>query len=211
MSGDTKSMEHLGLGTLTAPLSKLGLNKAGLMDALKLGIGATAGITGTDLLLSRVLVKDGVPMIPSKWAPAAIAVGGIVGGALAKRFRLGDKIATGIVAGTVGVAISEIIKRFTAPAAAATNASAEAAEMSGYGAQAIAGFGSGRAFAGGLGGFAGLSGGRGGQVYGVGTPDMSANRMFSGATVAIEDTNRGPMAGATVEYEDASSLAGIFN
>jgi len=46
------------------------------------------------------------------------------------------------------------------------------------------------------------------QVYGVGTPDMSAARMFNGATVAIEET--GGMSGATVQIEEPSAFAGIL-
>lgn len=210
----TDEATHLGFGALTSPLKTVGLTKAGIMEALKLGAGATVGIVGSDLVLSRLLVKDGAPIIPVKWAPAAIALSGIMGGALARKF-VGAQIATGIVAGTVGLAISEVIKRFTAPAAAATNAAAASAEVSGYGAQTLAGFGAGRAFAPGLGGFAGLgrySAGVGEHsLYGVGTPDMSANRMFNGATVAIEDSNQ--MNGATVQYEDngVSGFAGSLN
>ena len=207
----TDDSKHFGLGNIA---SMVGLTKGSLMEYVKLGAGAAAGITLTDLALSRVLVRDGAPIVPVQWSPAAIAVLSVIGGNIVAK-KVDAKVGTGMIAGGVGLAIAEVVKRFTAPAATATNAAAASAEVSGYGAQTLAGFGAGRAFAPGLGGFAGLGavsrGGNGQMLFGVGTPDMSANRMFNGATVAIEDSNQ--MNGATVQYEDAgvSGFAGSLN
>lgn len=214
MSGKTEGAEHFGLGNVA---SMVGLNKRSLMEFIKLGAGAAGAVTVTDLALSRLLVKDGRPIIPIAWSPAAIAVMSIIGGGIIKR-KVDDDVGTGAIAGGVGLALAELIKRFTAPAmsaaAAATTTAAETAELQGYGAQTLAGFGAGRAFAPGLGGFSGLGrvhcGSSAPALFGVGTPDMSANRMFNGATVAMEDSD-GPMAGATVQYEDSEAFAGTFN
>ena len=195
-----KMKTHLGIGTLTAPLKAL-VNKKNLTDALKLGGGAAGGIVGANLLMSRVLVKDGRPLVPDAWAPAATAVLGMLGAGIAKQF-VGPTVATGIIAGTVGVAISKMVDRFMSPAPAV----AVAAEQAAAGADSMSGLS-----------FAGLSGsGIAGalpsstSLYGVGTPDMSGAQMFNGAAVAIEQTG-GPMGGAAVEIENSQSIAGIFN
>ena len=171
--------------------------KDNAMDYAKLGVGATLGIIATDLLMSKVLVKGGVPLVPDKWSGLAVAVLGVVGGEYVKRF---DKdLGTGMIAGTVGVAASSLAAKLIGPAVGAP-----AAESA-----ATSGFGNGRVFAG-----FGYSGGRaalpsGQSVYGIGTPDMSAAQMFNGATVAFEE-NGGAMAGATVQIEE-SGFAGILN
>ncbi len=204
---NTTDISHLGLGTLLAPIKDL-TRKETLMNAAKLGAGAAGGIVGANFLLSK-LVKDGQPIVPRKWSPLAMAVAGVLGGGIAKRF-VGDKIATGIIAGTVGAALSQVVMGFAAPAVAAVEQSASAHEDAGMGPQ-MGGLGTGRAFARGLAGLSGraLSAGGASQVYGIGTPDMSASRMFNGATVAIEETG-GQMAGATVEIEETSNLAGFL-
>jgi len=191
-------------------LSKLGLTKSNIVDVAKLGGGAALGITSADLLQSRVLVKNGVPMIPPNYGPWFNIAYGIVTGGLAAKF-LGSRIGLGWAAGAAGVGISALIASFISPPVAASAAAATAAESTGDQANAVQGFGFGRAFAPSLAGLAGLgrvrrSGGTSPLLFGVGTPDMSAARMFSGATVAIEPT--GPMAGATVAIEPAGGLAG---
>lgn len=195
------------LGKLT---QTLGLTKPSLMSAAKFGAGGAAAIVGSELLQSRVLVQNGVPMVPTNWAPAVSAAVGIVGGALALKFLKSKELASGIVAGGVGIAIANVVHRFTSPAADLTAKSADAAEASGAPAQQTSGFGFGRAFARGLGGMAGL--GRvvpDAMLFGVGTPDTSAARMLAGATVAIEE--QGPMAGATVQFEDSGNMASSFH
>lgn len=203
---ETKDVSHFGLGSLLAPVKSL-VKKETLMSAAKLGAGAAGGILAANFLMSRVLVKDGVPLVPVKWSPLAMAALGIVGSGVARRF-VGEKVAVGVVAGTVGAAVTEMVMRFTSPAAAAQANAAEASEMSGYGPQ-FGSLGNGRAFARGLSGFSGLGALPAGnsQVYGVGTPDMSAARMFGGATVAIEETG---LRGATVQIEEPSAFAGIL-
>lgn len=182
-------------------------SKANLKEALKLGAGAAGAITVTDLMLSRLLVRNGAPLVPVKWSPLAIPVGAWLLSRLATRFGFGGAWADGMVAGGVGVGISALLARFTAPAMAASTESAAMAEESGYGAQGVQGFGLGRAFAPGLGRVGRVGRARGAALYGVGTPDMRASKMLGGATVAIED---GSLRGATVAFEDTRGFAGTL-
>lgn len=199
-----KNPNHLGLGAITR---MVGLSKSNLVKAAKMGVGATAAITLSDLLQSRVLVKDGRPLIPMGWAPAVTAVFGFVGGNIVSA-QVDDSVGEGMVAGGVGVAVSALIARFMSPAVSVSEKAGAMTEDAGGAPQATAGFGFGRAFAPSLGAMAGLSGGgRGPQVYGVGTPDMSAMGMFAGANVAIEE--KGLLSGANVAIEEPD-IAGIF-
>lgn len=211
---DTKHSSGI-LGSLAGVVDTLRDNA---MDYVKLGAGAAGGILVTDFALSRLLVKDGKPLVPEKWSPLAIAVAGVLGGELAKKY-LDKDVGMGVVAGTVGLAVSAMVGKFTAPAVSATTAAADASESAGQTAQATAGFGFGRAFAPSVGSFAGAFAGLGRMLpegrellYGVGTPNMGAASMFSGATVSIEDDS-GAMAGANVSFEDdgSSGFAGILN
>lgn len=186
-------------------------SKSDFKDAFKLGLGAAGAITLTDLLLSRALVRNGAPMIPVAWNPLAIPVGAWILSRIAIKLKLGNMVADGMIAGGVGVGMSALLARFTSPAMAASTASAAVTEDQGGGVQGVQGFGFGRAFAPGVAGFAGLGAmrsRRGASLYGVGTPDMSAARMLSGATVAIED---GGLRGATVAYEDSSNFASALS
>lgn len=170
--------------------------KGNAMDYVKLGVGATLGIIATDLAMSKVLVKSGVPIIPDKWASLAVAALGIVGGEMVKKYD--RDLGTGVIAGTVGVAASSLAAKLIGPAVGAPAAASAA----------VQGFGNGRVFSG-FGGYAAPALGAGGQsVYGVGTPDMSAARMFNGATVAFEEN--GAMAGAAVQFEE-NGFAGILS
>lgn len=186
------SLEHNAIGNLMAPVKSL-LKKETLMSAAKLGAGAAGGIIGVNLLLSRVPFLAN--HIPATWKPLATAVAGILGAGFAKGF-LGEKIATGVVAGTVGVAISQMVDRFTSSAPSAVVASTQEAA----GDESMSGLSGGFRFR--------ALGAGAGQVYGVGTPDMSAARMFNGATVAIEEA--GGMSGATVAIEEPGRFAGAF-
>lgn len=181
----SNDLQHLGLGTLPATV---GLTKSNLMHSAKLGVGAAAGITATNLLLSKVLVKDGQPLIPMKWSPLAVALGGVMLGALTRKFGgkllkgAASDLADGMIAGTVGSAVFSYVERYTAPAAAVKQVVAENAELQGFGPQAGTA-GVGRAFASGL----------------AGTPQLA------GANVAVEDL--GPMSGiGAVEFEDTSGF-----
>lgn len=182
--------------------------KSDVKDALKLGLGAAGAITVTDLLLSRALVRNGAPMIPMAWNPLAIPVGAWLLSRLAIKFKLGNMVADGMIAGGVGVGMSALLARFTSPAMAASAASAAVVEDEGGGMQGVQGFGFGRAFAPGMGGLGAMRSRRGASLYGVGTPDMSAARMLSGATVSIED---GGLRGATVAYEDTGNFASALS
>lgn len=192
----------LGLVKMLVP------HKSDLMNALKLGGGAAGAITLTDVLLSRLLVRNGAPMVPVKWSPVAIPVLAWLLSRVALKVRfLGPTVANGMIAGGVGVGMSALLARFAAPSVAASAAAAEMTEDAGGGVQGTAGFGLGRAFAGGTRSLGALRTRRSSALYGVGTPDMRAARMLNGATVAIED---GRMAGATVAIEDNSNYASSF-
>ena len=198
---------HLGLGAIT---KMVGFSKSNVISAAKLGVGATLAIVGTDLLQSRVLVKDGTPLIPPGWSPAFSAgasfiLGHVVGA------KLDTELGDGMIAGGVGIAVSALVARFTSPAVAASEKAAAAVEEGDAAAQQVAGFGFGRAFSRSLGAMAGLASGqqRSAAVYGVGTPDMSAMGMFAGANVAIEEPGRSALAGANVAIEEPN-FAGTF-
>ena len=190
----------LGLVKMLVP------TKANLKEAFKLGLGAAAGITITDLLLSRVLVRNGSPMVPVKWSPLAIPVGAWLLSRAALKLKLGPSVADGMLAGGVGVGMSALLARFTSPAMAVTTESASMTEEGGGPVSGTAGFGLGRAFAPGLGAMR-TTRRSGSALYGVGTPDMRAAKMLNGATVAIEDAG---LRGATVAFEDAGNFAASF-
>ena len=200
MSNSPSNPSHLGLGTIT---SALGINRTRPKDILALGAGSVAAITLGDLLQSRVLVKNGAPMVPMSLAPAFSAAFGIVLGGLAKKkgyHNVGD----GMIAGGVGVGISALIAKFTSPMVSASSAAAAASEDAGSEPQAMSGFGFGRVFARGLGSL-GRLGADQSLLFGVGTPDMSGARMFNGATVAVEEPSM--LAGATVAIENPNAFA----
>lgn len=195
--------EHFSLGGIAATV---GLQKNNLMRAVKLGIGATAAITLGDLLQSKVLVKNGAPMIPTTWAPVVHALFGIMGGAIVGK-KINVDVGTGMVAGGVGLGVSALIGQAMSRTMGASAATAKVAEDQGSAPQAVSGFGLGRAFAPSMSSLAGL--GRvvhtdPAMLFGVGTPDMSAAGMFSGATTAIEDGS-GSLHGKTIAFEDSGS------
>ena len=198
---------HFGLGNITATL---GLQKSNLMTAAKLGLGAAGGITGSDLIQSRLLVKDGKPMIPTKWAPLFHVLFGIAAGTIIRK-KVGNEIGLGVMAGGVGIGISALLGMVLSRTMAASVSAGAAAESAGAEGQAVSGFGLGRAFAPGARALAGL-----GRVshqdptmlFGVGTPDMSAAGMFSGATTAIEESSG--FSGATVAMENSPNFAAAF-
>ncbi len=203
------NVEHFSLGNITATV---GLTKSNLMTAAKLGAGATIAITLGDLIQSRLLVQNGAPIIPTKWAPLVHAAFGIMGGALVGK-KFSAAVGTGMAAGGVGLALSSVIGQVMSGSMAASSAAATVAENAGSAPQAVAGFGLGRAFAPSMRSLAGLS--RTVKdpslLFGVGTPDMSAAGMFNGATVAIEQGGRG-LRGATVGIEQsAGRFASAFS
>mgnify|MGYP001594861794 CR=1 FL=1 len=191
------NVQHFGLGTIQATL---GLQKSNLMTAAKLGVGAAAGITLGDLLQSQVLVKNGVPIVPVRWAPLFHALFGIAGGTIVRK-KIGNDYGIGMMAGGVGIAMSALLGMVLSRTMSASGSAAAMTEDAGGGAQAGVGFGLGRAFAGSMRSLSGL--GRTTSdptlLFGVGTPDMSGAGLFNGATVAIEQSNG--LQGATVAIE----------
>lgn len=202
MNADTHSLGLVRMLKTVVP------SKGDLMEALKLGAGAAGAITITDLLLSRVLVRRGLPLIPLMWNPLAIPVGAWLLSRVARGFNLGGTVADGMVAGGVGVGMSALLARFTAPAVTASVESEQMSEDQGNSMAGTAGFGFGRAFAPGVAGLGAVRRRNGSSLYGVGTPDMRAARMLSGATVAIED---GSLRGATVAFEDDRNFASALS
>lgn len=192
--------DHFSLSGIAATV---GLQKSNLMRAAKLGVGAALGITVADLLQSKVLVKNGAPMVPTTWAPAFNALFGIMGGALVAK-KVSNEVGLGMAAGGVGIGISALVGQMMSKTMATSAAAAASAETAGSAPQAVSGFGLGRAFADGMGSLAGL--GRvahdPAMLFGVGTPDMSAAGMFAGATTAIEDGS-GRLHGKTIAFEES--------
>lgn len=192
------NVQHFGFGNITATL---GLQKSNLMTAAKLGVGAAAGITLGDLLQSRVLVRNGTPMIPVRWAPLFHALFGIAGGTIVRK-KIGNDYGIGMMAGGVGIAVSALLGQILSRTMGASGSAAQATEEAGGGGQSVAGFGLGRAYAPSMRALAGL--GRTTSdptmLFGVGTPDMSGAGLFNGATVAIENSNG--LQGATVAIEN---------
>jgi hypothetical protein len=208
------SVTHSGLGDLVSAVVP---TKSSLKDALKLGAGAAAAVTLSDLAQNKLLVSNGRPLVPMAWAPVFTAAFGIVaGGIVAKKWS--GELGKGMVAGGVGVGMAALIAKYTSPMTAATVAAGSTAENAGAPPQAVSGFGFGRAYASGargLSGLAGIAGGSGlgrlpqnpAMLFGVGTPDMRAARAFNGATVAIEQPG---LSGATVAIQQPSMFAGAL-
>lgn len=201
---DIQTAQHSGgvVGTLGDALSTL---RRSWLDYVKLGAGATAAIAGSDLLLSRVLVKDGRPLVSPKWSPLAVAAMGVLGGEFVRR-KVDEDVGAGMIAGGVGVALAAVAKMALSAVTRSKTAQATADEAAGQGAQQMEGFGFGRAFAPGFGGGAARLPAQ--SLYGVGA-DVSAAGVFNGSTVAIEEN--GAVAGAAVRIEeDAGGFAGIL-
>lgn len=193
----TSGLEHFGLGNVA---SMVGLSKASLMEYVKLGAGATVSVTLGNLLLSK-LTSQGKPLIPAEYSPYALALLGIIGGGIVKK-KLDSDIGLGMVAGGVGVAVSELVTRFINPASTASVKAADSAEQVGYGPQ-FGSLGSGRAFAHGL---AGLSLG---AAPARALPQSTASSMLNGAAVAIEEAGAESLAGASVAIEDANFASAL--
>lgn len=187
----------------------VGALKDNLGDYLMLGAGSAGVITLGDLLMSRVLVSRGRPLVPPQLMPVAYAALGVLGGELVRR-NVSKDLGVGMIAGGVGLAVSAGVALLLAPTVRATTATAEAAERAGQSSQATAGFGFGRAFAGGLSGFAGIGAtGNRELLYGTGQAPAGVAGMFQGANVQIEEMG-GPMAGANVQIEEVPSGVGSF-
>ncbi len=186
-------------------LSKLGLSKSNLMNALKLGAGAAMFPFAYGFLRSQVLLR----MSPQYFAQGTWVelmtrgLSGVMMGGLGKKF-LGASMGDGIVASAVGSVATELAASLMNPAAAAANSLVTATEQA-TGQDQMSGINPmGRGLAG-----LGYGGRDNSLLFGVGTPDMRANKMFNGATVAIE--SGGPMSGATVAIESENGFAGALS
>ena len=190
------------LGSL---IDKAGLTKSNLKEALKLGVGAGAfpflyGILQSQVGL-RISPKLFAQNTPGEYAVRALSavVLGTVAGRLTKMGAVGD----GMVASGVGSVFKDLLAPMFNPAAKAAQQAVTAAEQTGQ--DQVSGINPlGRGLAG-----LGAYGRDPSMLFGVGTPDMSAQRMFNGATVAIE--SGGQMSGATVAIEPAGNFAAAFS
>lgn len=203
----TKLAKH-DAGVLGSLGDAVDVLRGSAMDYVKWGAGASLAITGSDFLLSRVLVSKGKPLISPNWGPFAVAGLSVLGGEVARRQFGWSKLGVGMIAGGVGVGVAAGVKWLFSRMTRSQTAAASAAEASGQGAQAMEGFGFGRAFAGGGNGFRGFGRLPAQSLYGAGA-DLSAASVFGGATVAIEEN--GAVSGAAVRIEeDASGFAGVI-
>lgn len=189
-------------------VEKAGLTRRNLMEAAKLGAGAAAFPFVYGFLHSKLLVKS--PMLaqntPGEYAARALS--GVVLGSLTNRMLKQPALGDGMVASSVGSVVRDLIAPMFNPAVAASQAAVTAAEKATGEAQATASNPVGTGMAG-VAGFAGLGYNASNDqslLFGVGTPDLSGASMFSGATVAVEDTTSG-LSGATVAIEQQPNFA----
>lgn len=183
-----------------------GLNMKNIVRALKFGVGAGAFPFVYGALQSKLLLKASPTMFaqntPGEYAARGLS--GIILGGLVATMVKQPEIGIGMTAMAVGLVLKDIVAGFMSPSASAAQAVVKAEEqatgvgqMSGVNPMGT--------------GLAGL--GYGSQrdqsmLFGAGTPDMSANRMFNGATVAIEEHG---FSGATVAIERSPSFAGALS
>ena len=188
-------------------IDKAGLTKSNLMEAAKLGLGAGAFPFVYGLLQSKLLLKASPTMFaqgtPGEYAARALS--GVVLGALTTRIAKQGAMGDGMVASAVGSVVRDLVAPMFNSSAAASQAAVTAAEMSTGESQMSGVNPMGRGLAG-IGGFAGFASDPS-MLFGVGTPDTGASRMFNGATVSIQE---GPMSGATVAIESGNNYAAAF-
>lgn len=185
-------------------IDKAGLTRSNLMEAAKLGVGAGLFPFAYGLIQKGLLKASPTMFAQGTWSEYATrALSGVVLGSVTTRVLKQGAMGDGMVASAVGSVFRDLAAPLFNPAAAATQAAVTAAEASTGEAQISGVNPLGR----GLAGLSGLSADPS-LLFGVGTPDMSASRMFSGATVAIE---QGGMSGATVAIEPQQNFAGVFS
>lgn len=200
---DGKSVDH----SLSGALGDL---KSTATGSLGKGLSVAAGILGTDLLLSRVLKKDGRPLVPANLGPLGIAgLGVVLGWALDRygsRVPLINKLNPDMVAaGAVGVAIAGFAGKLLSPTLDASSEAATAQPNA-----PTAGFGFGRAFAGAGGGLGNFYLPNRKSLYATGVRDLSAANMFHGANVQLQETGARGFQGATVQFEQNGAMAGVL-
>lgn len=187
-------------------IDKAGLTKSNLKEAAKLGLGAGAFPFVYGLIQSQLLLRAS----PATFAQntygeyAARALSGVILGSVTNRMLKMPAVGDGMVASAVGSVVRDLLAPMFNPAAKAAQQAVTAAEQSGS--DQMSGV---NPLGRGLAGFSGLGAYRDpSMLFGVGTPDMSASRMFNGATVAIESSNG--LQGATVAIEPQSNFAAAF-
>lgn len=187
-------------------ITQAGLTKSNLMDAAKLGLGAGLFPFAYGLIQKGLLKASPAMFAQGTYTEyAARALSGVVLGSLTSKLAKQPIMGDGMVASAVGSVVRDIAAPLLNPAARASQAAVTAAEASSGEAQMSGVNPLGRGLAGtNLSGFAADPS----LLFGVGTPDTSAGRMFNGATVAIE---QGGMSGATVAIEPSQSFAGVFS
>lgn len=184
-------------------IDKAGLTKSNLKEAAKLGVGAGLFPFVYGILQSQV----GLRFAPSVFAQgtyseyAIRATSGVVLGHLTGKLAKMPAVGDGMVASAVGSVVRDLLAPMFNPAAAAAQQAVKAAEMTGQ--DQMSGVNPlGR-------GLAGLGAYNPTNLFGVGTPSLSAAPMFDGATVAIE--SGGQMSGATVAIEQPGRFAAAFS
>lgn len=188
-------------------IDNAGLTKAALMKALPFAAGALLFPIVYGQLQSRLLLKASPSMFAANsWGErAARILSGLVLGGLTASMGGQKDAGMGMTIMALAQVGGDIITGFINPASAAAQAVVKAEEAATGVGQMSAINPMGR-------GLAGL--GYGSQqdqsmLFGVGTPDMSANRMFNGATVAIEEA--GGFSGATVAIQPSNAFAGALS
>jgi hypothetical protein len=193
------------LGTI---IDSAGLTKSNIKEGVKLGAGAMAFPFAWSFLQGQLLLRASPAMFAQGTAPemALRAIGGVMLGSLVSKRLKQPAIGDGIVASAVGSVAKDIASRLMNPAAAAVQDAVTSAEQA-TGASQMSGISPlGRGLAGlrvGGGNFAATSrNGNPAMLFGVGTPNMSAAKMLSGATVAIEQKSNSGLRGATVAVQN---------
>lgn len=182
MSTDSKNLQHLSLGSLTRALKVPSTSE--LKHYGKMGLGVVVGNTVPKMALARIPLPVAVPAIAIPFIESAI---GIIGGGIVSK-KVDRDVGTGIIAGAAAIGVGALVGMVMARVAPAVAQDGQAN----------------------IEGLAGMRSLASGSLYGVGTPDVGAARMFAGATVAMEEVG-GPMAGATVQFEPSSNFAGVLN
>jgi len=189
--------------------SNTGLTKANLMKALPYAAGAAVFPFVYGLVQGKLLLKASPSTFAQNTWPeyAARALSGLVLGGVTDKFIGQPEVGMGMAIMGLASVLKDVVSGFFNPAAAAAQAVVKAEEqatgvdqMSGMNplGRGLAGLGYGR-----------QAGGNQSMLFGVGTPDMSANSMFGGATVAIEPSTQ--FAGATVAIESSNAFAGALS
>jgi len=182
-------------------LDTTGLTKSNVMKAVKLGLGA-AGFPLLYSWLRGMAVSRGYLAQGTAQEYVVRGFSGLLAASLTVKYTGQREAADGMMAAAIGSIVSDVITPMLNPAAKAAQAAAKAEEL-----QGVPSFSASNPMGVGLAGLGYGAQGDQSLLFGVGTPDTSAARMLSGATVAIEQPG---LAGATVAIEQPSSFAGTL-